>query len=358
MHLARATGRVVKDPTASGHRALVLSGRGWARLRLRVAVPARLTVVARARRCGGSPRLVAAVDRARVLSRTLGSAHWSNRFARGTLSPGEHTVRLRLANPHRGSGCRRGVRVDRLVLGPPPGAQPAPWRPAPDTTWQWQLTGRVDLSVDAAMYDIDLFDNSADVVRGLHDRGRRAVCYISAGTFERWRPDAAAFPASVLGKPLEDWPGERWLDIRRRAILAPILERRLDLCAAKGFDGVEADNVDGYSNGSGFRLTAADQLAFNRFLARAAHARGLSIGLKNDLEQVPRLEPSFDWALDEQCFQYHECDRLAPFVRARKAVFVAEYELSTASFCPAARAAGLMAMRKRLDLDSWRETCW
>ena len=60
---------------------------------------------------------------------------------------------------------------------------------------------------------------------------------------------------------------------------------------AEGFDGVEADNVDGYANDSGFPLTAADQLRFNRFLARAAHARGLSIGLKNDLGQAAALEP-------------------------------------------------------------------
>ena len=105
------------------------------------------------------------------------------------------------------------------------------------------------------------------------------------------------------------------------------------------------------------RSRAADQLRFNRFLAVAAHARGLSIGLKNDLEQADVLEPQFDWALNEQCHQYDECNLLAPFTRAGKAVFVAEYDLDTASFCPQARAAGLMAMRKRLALDAWREPC-
>ncbi len=140
-------------------------------------------------------------------------------------------------------------------------------------------------------------------------------------------------------------------------MLGPILERRLDLCKAKGFDGVEPDNVDAYANRSGFPLTGADQLRFNRFLAAAAHARGLSIGLKNDLEQADVLEPQFDWALNEQCHQYDECNLLTPFTRAGKAVFVAEYDLDAASFCPQARAAGLMAMRKRLALDAWREPC-
>jgi len=232
------------------------------------------------------------------------------------------------------------------------------WRPAPGTTWQWQLSGRLDLSVRARMFDVDLFDTPAGAVARLHARGRRVVCYLSAGSFERGRPDAASFPAVVLGRPLEGYPDERWLDIRRLDVLGPVMERRLDLCRRKGFDGVEADNVDGYTNRSGFPLTGADQLAYNRFLARAAHARGLSIGLKNDLDQVRALEPSFDWALDEQCFQYDECDRLLPFVRARKAVFTVEYGLPPSAFCARSRKLGFMSMRKRPDLDAWRRPCF
>ena len=133
--------------------------------------------------------------------------------------------------------------------------------------------------------------------------------------------------------------------------------RLLDLCRDKGFDGVEADNVDGYANDSGFPLTADDQLAYNRFLAGAAHARGLSIGLKNDLDQVAELEPDFDWALNEECFAFDECDLLSPFVAAGKAVFHVEYDVDTAVFCPATTALGFSSLRKRLDLDAWQEPC-
>src|SRR5258705_316926 len=82
---------------------------------------------------------------------------------------------------------------------------------------------------------------------------------------------------------------------------------------------IEPDNVDGYANSSGFPLSAKDQLAYNRWLAEAAHARGLSIALKNDLDQVAALAPYFDWALNEECFQYKECGSLAPFTTAGKA---------------------------------------
>ena len=145
--------------------------------------------------------------------------------------------------------------------------------------------------------------------------------------------------------------------MRRLDALGPILEARLDRCAAKGFDAVEADNVDGYDNRTGFPLSAADQLRFDRFLARAAHARGLSIGLKNDVGQAAALEPDFEWALVEECARFRECERLRPFVRAGKAVFEVEYDRPPAAFCPAARRLGLVGMQKRRTLGAWRRTC-
>jgi hypothetical protein len=252
------------------------------------------------------------------------------------------------------------VAVACAVLAPGAAAPAAVarWRPPPSATWQWQLTTPVDRSVAAKVFDIDLFDNSARVVAALHARGAHVVCSFSAGSLERGRPDGERFPAAVVGAPLEGWPGERWLDVRARARLAPIMERRLDLCRAKGFDAVEADNVDAYANRSGFPLRAVDQLAYNRFLARAAHRRGLAIALKNDLDQVAALQPAFDFAVVEQCFQYGECGRLAPFTRARKAVFEVEYELATGAFCARARQLGFMAMRKPLELGAAREPCW
>jgi hypothetical protein len=274
---------------------------------------------------------------------------------------------VRLANQARGK-CRRTVRIDRIFFStagttPAPAAPtPAPaqgwWRPAQSTTWQWQLGGALDMSVPAEMYDIDLFDRSASDVAALHAAGRKVICYLSAGSQEGGRPDASSFPAAVLGNTLDGWPNEKWLDIRRLDVLGPIMLKRLDLCRQKGFDGVEPDNVDGYSNNTGFPLTPADQLAYNRFLADAAHQRGLSIGLKNDLGQAAALEPAFDFAINEQCFQYNECELLNPFLKAGKAVFVAEYDTPTGSFCPKARTLKIMAMRKRLSLDAFREPCW
>jgi hypothetical protein len=236
-------------------------------------------------------------------------------------------------------------------------AAPAIWKPAPNTSWQWQLTGLpIDQTVNVQMYDVDLFETAPAVVASLHAAGRKVVCYMSAGSWEDWRPDAAQFPAAVLGAN-NGWPGERWLDIRRLDLIGPIMEARLDLCKAKGFDAVEPDNVDGYTNHTGFPLTAADQLRYNIFIANAAHARGLSIGLKNDIDQIPELEPYFDWALNEECFNYDECDAYRPFTDAGKAVFHVEYEAATSAFCTRANALNFNSMKKRWDLDAYRKAC-
>ncbi len=237
-----------------------------------------------------------------------------------------------------------------------PGRAGARWQPVLGESWQWQLSGAVDTRVDAAVYDVDGFTTSAAVVASLHAAGRKVICYVNVGAYEDFRPDRSAYPASVLGAG-NGWPGERWLDIRRSALLRPIIAKRFDMCRDKGFDAVEPDNVDGYQNHSGFPLTAADQLAFNRMVAGLAHERGLAVGLKNDLDQVPQLVGDFDFAVNEQCAQYQECDALVPFTARGKAVFEAEYDLPTARFCPDARRLHFSALLKHLALDAWRRSC-
>ncbi|MFJ7259976.1 endo alpha-1,4 polygalactosaminidase [Streptomyces globosus] len=245
-----------------------------------------------------------------------------------------------------------GAAPDREAV-PAPGER---WRPGPGTSWQWQLSGRLDTSVDAPVYDVDGFDTSREQVAALHRAGRRVICYLSTGAWEEFRPDAAKFPAELLGRG-NGWEGERWLDIRRTAELEPLMAARLDMCRDKGFDAVEPDNMDGYANTTGFPLTAEDQLRYNRLIARLARDRGLAVGLKNDLDQVPQLVGDFDFAVNEQCAQYGECERLAPFTRAGKAVFHVEYELPPSRFCAQTRKLGFASMQKKYDLGAWRKPC-
>ncbi len=231
------------------------------------------------------------------------------------------------------------------------------WQPVPGLSWQVQLSGTYDPKVAADVVEVDGADTPDATVVAIGAAGRKAVCYVAAGSWESWRTDAKRFPRAVLGKGLDGWPGERWLDIRRLDVLVPLLRARVASCAAKGFAGVDFDNVDGYANATGFPLTAADQLRFNRWLAAEAHRQGLAVGLKNDLGQVAQLVASFDWATNEQCVAYEECDLLTPFVAAHKPVVVIEYDTPLAQVCAVTQPLGFAAMRKRLALGAWRQEC-
>lgn len=223
--------------------------------------------------------------------------------------------------------------------------------------WQIQYTGELQIDLEVDVFNLDLFDAPSEVIKALHQRNIFVMCYFSAGSYEEWRPDAHLFPQEVLGEDLQGWPGERWLDIRRLDLLSPIMEARLDLAVSKGCDGVDPDNVDSYIHDTGFPLTADAQKRYNIFLAEAAHRRGLMVGLKNDLEQIPQLVSYFDWALNEECFYYGECERLLPFVQSGKPVFVIEYELEPSDFCPQALQMNFNALHKKWELDSYRVDC-
>jgi hypothetical protein len=232
------------------------------------------------------------------------------------------------------------------------------WKPGPGTSWQWQLTGTVDTSIDVVMYDIDLFDVPQATIDSLHADGRIVICYFSAGSREDWRPDAGEFPQGAIGNRLDNWPGENWIDIRD-ATVREIMKARLDLAVQKNCDGVEPDNVDAFANNPGFDLFDVDQLDYNRFLASEAHARGLSVGLKNDLDQITALLDDFDWALNEECFDWDECDELLPFIQAGKAVFHVEYGDAQLAedICPQANDLNFDSLIKNYDLDAWRIPC-
>lgn len=240
-----------------------------------------------------------------------------------------------------------------------PATSAARWRPPPHLTWYWQLQGRVNNHVNAAAYDVDGFDTSASEVARLHALGRHVICYIDVGTWENWRPDARGFPRRLLGRP-DGWPGERWLDIRALRALKPIMTARFRMCARKGFDALEPDNIEVAGQHSGFRVTRAQQLRYAKWVAGEAHRLGLAVLQKNDPGQSRALEPYFDGALVEQCNQYSECGAYRPYLRAGKPVLGAEYlRRLFPHFCAADRRAGIMAALFNLALNGRRfRPCW
>ena len=233
----------------------------------------------------------------------------------------------------------------------------AHWTPPKTLTWYWQLNGALaamsgsGAPARAAAWDVDGESTSAAQVAALHSAGHKAICYVDVGTWEPWRADAGSFPAAVKGSSVEGFAEEKWLDIRALSTLQPIMVKRFQSCKEKGFDAVEPDNMDGYSNASGFPLTAAQQLTYNEWVAGEVHSLGLAVFQKNDGEQVGELKSHFDGVISEQCNQYSECPSFQPYLAEGKPVLNAEYSLATSSFCPPDNAAGIMGARFNVALD-------
>lgn len=247
------------------------------------------------------------------------------------------------------------------IFPPTPSAGQTWWIPEKGSKYQIQLADYpIDLDIEADIFEIDLFETPPEIIQALHTQGLRVVCYINAGAWEVFRPDAVDFPSEVIGRDYVGWPGEKWLDISHFETFSALMEKRFDLAVEKGCDAIETDNIQGYQQATGFSITYQDQLEYNLWLSRQAHNRGLGIGLKNDPDEVPDLLPYFDFAVIEDCAVYDECELFLPFVHQGKAVIQIEYSdsFNTASeFCAQALANGYNGLLKHRTLDSWVEFC-
>ena len=248
----------------------------------------------------------------------------------------------------------------------------AVWRPtsAAPIHFHWMIGASTFTSGDIlsgqdgqAVYDIDGANSTAADVASIHAAGAIAVCYVDVGTLEQGRPDYADFPASVIGPTVAGWPGENWLLVTaaNQSVILPLMKARFaDWCQAKGFDAIEPDNLDAWTNIS--NVTEADNVAYDLAVGQLAHALPLSIGLKNvmtdlDPSQYASFLALFDWALNEQCYEYSECSvytASGSFLPAGKAVFDVEYNVTPD--CTQADQAHMNAQRTDLDLVGATDT--
>lgn len=184
---------------------------------------------------------------------------------------------------------------------------------------------KLDHTIEQAeVWILDIFDTPAESVAELHRRGRKVIGYFSGGTFEDWRSDAHKFPKSDMGKKLDEWEGEKWVQTSSPAIRQIMIER-IELALSKGFDGIDVDNVDGYDNKNGLGLTKDSAVDFVKFFTREAHSRNLAAGLKNASDIIPRVIDDVQWIVQEQCVQYGDEEEYLPFIQQGKPVFNVEY---------------------------------
>lgn len=227
-------------------------------------------------------------------------------------------------------------------------------------SWDWQLTEPVDLDRKVRVLDLHPDLVTPDDLAALRQKGVRTICYVSIGTLENTSEDFKVFPDDVLGKTYEDWPDERFLDIRRLDVLLPIMKSRFEACKNEGFDAIEPDNMDVHDNDSGFPITADDVVAYVARLATIAHSLELGIGQKNVPDLTADLINHMDFLIAESCFQDKWCDDVNAYVRAGKPIFDAEYTDRPIDFqdaCEVAARQNIAMILKDRDLTSPVQTC-
>jgi hypothetical protein len=188
--------------------------------------------------------------------------------------------------------------------------------------WDWQIgrvtplqrTGRSAVDI----YDIDGFLTTRAQVAAIKSTWQaatlphpRTVCYLDLA-WENYRPDATPggyFPAATLGNVYNGFPSERWLDFRQLRALEPMLRERISMCASKGFDAVELDDIDSFDPPSttGFDLTPGDVENFLAFAFNEVHRYGMTGLWKNSPFLSWWGRQYADGAVVEECYVSHAC---------------------------------------------------
>ncbi|KAF2254805.1 glycoside hydrolase family 114 protein, partial [Trematosphaeria pertusa] len=178
---------------------------------------------------------------------------------------------------------------------------------------------------DFGVIDLDLFDNDASTIADVKAQNKQVICYFSAGSQEGWRSDAGSFKDGDVGQAMDGWPDEKWVNVKSENVRS-IMKSRIQEAAKKGCTAVDPDNVDGFSdNQDGFGYDKAAYVDYVNFMAKEAASNNLAIGLKNAIDLIPDVLAVVQFAVNEQCHEYGECDQYKPFTDANKAVFNIEY---------------------------------
>jgi Glycoside-hydrolase family GH114 len=249
-------------------------------------------------------------------------------FYTGTLRPGRHQVSVLTAD--RAGRTRLSFTWRVVPLPGPAGCRGSCWYPphlnkhGRPMRWDWQIGRTFPLkrtgtrAVD--IYDIDGFLTTAGQVHRIRASWPaatlahpRTICYLDLA-WEDYRPDGSPaprglFPAAALGKVYYGYPQERWVDFRQLDALKPMLTARISMCARKGFDAVELDDIDSFDppTTTGFYLTPGDAQNYLAFAFNLIHSDGMTALWKNSPRLARWGARYADGAVVEECYVYHEC---------------------------------------------------
>lgn len=247
------------------------------------------------------------------------------------------------------------------------------WTPEPGEIRDWDIqlakTPFDVMATKRAMYIVDLFDAvpaatmldygdamPLTVPAGVHAGAiaqlknttppTLVVCHVNTGALRLNEPDAMKYPGyqanppddpatpapgSVIGWSVGGDPAERYIDIRpaARTKVLPLIEKRFDLAKSSGCDAILAAHNEALiiETSTGFPAVGIDgNKSWMEALAAAAHARILSIGIRNSVPQSTDVDAqAFDWTLIERCGEDGMCNLQRAFLNQHKAVFAVDY---------------------------------
>ena len=220
--------------------------------------------------------------------------------------------------------CALAVLITLTLIGgfASSGSQAADWEaPVANAKFDYQIGGDYPLSDGVSVVSRDWFAGTAPVEA-------YGICYINAFQTQADEPEVdrpderSNWPAHLVLSTLGDdpnWGGEYLIDIstaEKRTAAASWVSPMIASCAAKGFKGVEFDNLDSWTRFDG--TPVAGQVPFGRpeavayaaLLVADAHAHGLAAAQKNTVELTPEEahgQIGFDFAIAEECGRWREC---------------------------------------------------
>lgn len=113
--------------------------------------------------------------------------------------------------------------------------------------WNYIINGSVQPIDDTAdVYDVDLFETSDEDLKELRAKGKKIICYFSAGSLELWRNDWNSLEFDLIngtdyGPGLEGWEGEYWFNTRSQKV-RKLMTSRINHAVTRGCDAIEPDN--------------------------------------------------------------------------------------------------------------------
>lgn len=172
---------------------------------------------------------------------------------------------------------------------------------------------------DRSYHILDLWNYGTNDIKRVVKAGSIPVAYFST-QYEAWRPDAKDLIDYREHSGLDGWRDEDILDPGRMDEWIEVLYRRIDFAQEKGFQAIDADNIDGfYFYHSSKDMNACAEL-WNK-LASYARSKDMLVGLKNSGFLFGKVNNP-DFLVTESIYKWNEANT---YQRFGKPIFNTEY---------------------------------